>query len=104
MTEGTGGKDREAGGMTEGTVWSGRNRTTTSQCRSPPAGDRGPPCPMRGHTIPPLSFPMFSIALHPSRCFQSPDVIPDIVNRESMLFPCRVTQMKGQKRKTLDSR
>ena len=33
--------------------------------------------PMRDHTIPPMS----------SRCFQSPSVIPDVFNRESMAFP-----------------
>ena len=79
----TGGNDRRgAEGMTEGNVCSGRSRTTTSQSSS-----RGPG-PATTHAGP----------------HDSAHVIPDIVNRESMLFPCRVTQIKGQKRKTLDSR
>ena len=36
--------------------------------------------------------------------FNPPSVIPDIFNRESMGFPKLGPQIKGQKRKTLDSR
>ena len=76
------GHDRGAGGMTDGKVCSGRNRITTSQ-----SSGRGPE-PAVTHAGPhdsPLSFPTFSIG-------------------NPWLFPCRATQMKGQKRKTLDSR
>ena len=30
--------------------------------------------------------------------FNPPSVIPDVGNRESMVFPCRVTRIKGQSR------
>ena len=51
------------------------------------------------HTIPPLSFPMFSIALRHPRRSQSPAVIPDIFIGNPGLFPCRVTRMKGTEEK-----
>ena len=34
--------------------------------------------------------------------FNLPSVIPDVINRESMVFPCRHTQIRNKK--TLDSR
>ena len=37
-------------------------------------------------------------------CSLPPSVMPDVINREPMVFPCRVTRIKEQKRKILDSR
>ena len=45
--------------------------------------------PMRDHTIPPMS----------SRRFQSPSVIPDIFNRESMAFPMQDHTNEGTEEK-----
>ena len=55
--------------------------------------------PMRDTRFRPLSFPAFSIAHCHSRHFQSPAVIPDIFNRESMAFPMQAHTNEGTEKK-----
>ena len=47
----------------------------------------------------PPSFPTFLIPLCHSRCFQSPSVIPDVVNRESRAFPMQGHTNEGTEKK-----
>ncbi len=55
--------------------------------------------PMRGHTIPSMSFPTSSIPFRHSRHLQPPSVIPDVFNRESMAFPMQDPTNEGTEEK-----